>query len=62
MEEIHLVFSPDDLAIINRALIVRPYNEVAGVIAKVNAQLSARTLPANPPFKEPYANSTEPAP
>lgn len=58
MEEIHLVLSPDDLLIINRALIVRPYSEVAGLIAKVNAQL--KTLPANPPFKEPYANAIEP--
>lgn len=54
MEEIHLVLSPDDLLIINRALVVRSYGEVAGLISKINAQLG-KTVPANPPFKEPYA-------
>lgn len=53
MEEIHLTLSPDDLAVINRALCTPDYLSRAALIAKINQQL--KPLPDNPPFKEPYA-------
>lgn len=56
--EIVLTLTPEDLLILNRALIVRPFGEVADLIAKINRQLHVANLPVNPPFKAPYANNT----
>lgn len=39
MKSITLVLSPEQLAVINRALLAAPYGEVAPLINEINAQI-----------------------
>lgn len=49
MNEINLKFSPQELAIINDALVQMPYGRVAPLIHSINQQLKAAEAAAQAP-------------
>ena len=50
---IEMTFTPQQMAILDRALATRPYQEVADLIASMNAQLRAISERQNQPETSP---------
>lgn len=54
--DITLKFSREEIELLSRVLVAQPYNQVVGIIDKINMQLAQRHAPASAPARlEPIA-------